>query len=83
MKQATQNIQATITTLERMTVAQLQAKYLEVFGEPSRSGNRKIQIESLQPPRDPPLVSRMQAWRGGDVDPFHAASDSKARAREL
>jgi hypothetical protein len=40
MKQTKHNIQATIAALERLTVAQLQGKYLEVFGEPSRSGNR-------------------------------------------
>ena len=33
-------IEQTVAALGRMTVAQLREKYLEVFGEPSRSGNR-------------------------------------------
>jgi hypothetical protein len=47
MKQSTQNIQATIAALERMTVAQLQARFLEVFEEPSRSGNRDFLIKRI------------------------------------
>src|SRR6059058_1682379 len=34
------SIEQTIACLGRMTPAQLRDKYLEVFGEPSRSGNR-------------------------------------------
>src|SRR5258705_6502993 len=47
MKQTKQNIQATIASLERLTVAQLQARYLEVFGEPSRSGKRDFLIKRI------------------------------------
>src|SRR5438445_3315810 len=36
----TTSIEQRIAALGRMTPAQLREKYLEVFGEPSRSGNR-------------------------------------------
>ena len=35
-----QNVRKTLAALGRMTPAQLREKYLEVFGEPSRSGNK-------------------------------------------
>jgi hypothetical protein len=35
-----QNMSKTLAELARMAPAQLRAKYLEVFGEPSRSGNK-------------------------------------------
>ena len=70
MKQATQNIQATITTLERMTVAQLQAKYLEVFGEPSRSGNRGFLIKRI-------------GWRIQSQAEGSLSERAKRRAEEL
>ncbi len=34
------SMEQTVAALGRMTIPQLRAKYLEVFGEPSRSGNR-------------------------------------------
>ena len=70
MKQATQNIQATITALERMTVAQLQGKYLEVFGEPSRSGNRHFLIKRI-------------GWRIQSQAEGSLSERAKRRAEEL
>src|SRR2546423_1543192 len=70
MKQATQNIQATITALERMTVPQLQAKYLEVFGEPSRSGNKDFLIKRI-------------GWRIQSQAEGSLSERAKRRAEEL
>src|SRR6266567_4529608 len=70
MKQATQNIQATVTALERMTVAQLQAKYLEVFGEPSRSGNKDFLIKRI-------------GWRIQSQAEGSLSERAKRRAEEL
>src|SRR4028118_1407000 len=41
------SMEQTIAALGRMTAAQLRAKYLEVFGEPSRSGNRDFLFKRL------------------------------------
>src|SRR5882724_9341204 len=70
MKQATQNIQVTIAALERMTVPQLQAKYLEVFGEPSRSGNRDFLIKRI-------------GWRIQSQAEGSLSERAKRRAEEL
>ena len=35
------NLNIEIAALKRMTPAQLREKYIEVFGEPSRSGKRR------------------------------------------
>ena len=40
MAASAKGVDQTVAALGRMTVAQLREKYLEVFGEPSRSGNR-------------------------------------------
>jgi len=40
-------IEQTVEALGRMTVGQLREKYLEVFGEPSRSGNRDFLFKRL------------------------------------
>ena len=45
------NMSQQIARLERMTAGQLQARYAEVFGEPTRSGNRQ-------------WLFRRAAWRG-------------------
>src|SRR5258706_4703263 len=70
MKQATQNIQATIAALERMTVPQLQGKYLEVFEEPSRSGNRDFLIKRI-------------GWRIQSQAEGSLSERAKRRAEEL
>jgi hypothetical protein len=43
----TTSIEQTIAALGRMTAAQLRDKYLEVFGEPSRSGNRDFLFKRI------------------------------------
>jgi hypothetical protein len=40
-------VEHTVAALGRMTVAQLREKYLEVFGEPSRSGNRDFMFKRI------------------------------------
>src|SRR5258706_16089834 len=70
MKQATQNIQATVTALERMTVPQLQAMHLEVFGEPSRSGNKDFLIKRI-------------GWRIQSQAEGSLSERAKRRAEEL
>src|SRR5882672_1833288 len=70
MKHATQNIEVTIAALERMTVAQLQAKYLEVFGEPSRSGNKDFLIKRI-------------GWRIQSQAEGSLSDRAKRRAEEL
>src|SRR5947207_11359154 len=70
MRQKTQNIQATIAALERMAVSQLQAKFLEVFGEPSRSGNRDFLIKRI-------------GWRIQSQAEGSLSDRAKRRAEEL
>src|SRR4051812_21184295 len=70
MKQTKQNIQATIAALVRLTVAQLQAKYLEVFDEPSRSGNREFLIKRI-------------GWRIQSQAEGSLSERAKRRAEEL
>src|SRR5438309_3631558 len=43
----TSSIEQTIAALGRMTAAQLRDKYQEVFGEPSRSGNRDFLFKRI------------------------------------
>ena len=54
------NIKAELAAMERMTPKQLRAKYLEVFGEPTKSGNRRFLIKRI--------AWRMQANAEGDID---------------
>jgi len=42
-----QRIEFTIAALAKMSPAQLREKYLEVFGEPSRSGNKDFLFKRL------------------------------------
>src|SRR5881394_579781 len=70
MKQSKHNIQATIAALERMTVAQLQARFLEVFAEPSRSGNRDFLIKRI-------------GWRIQSQAEGSLSERAKRRAEEL
>ncbi len=41
------NIQAELTALDGMTPTQLREKYEEVFGEPTRSGNRRFLVKRV------------------------------------
>jgi hypothetical protein len=50
------DVEQTVATLGRMTAGQLRAKYLELFGEPSRSGNGEF-------------LARRCAWRIGRRTP--------------
>src|SRR5881394_2811912 len=70
MKQSKHNIQATIAALERMTVAQLQARFLEVFAEPSRSGNKDFLIKRI-------------GWRIQSQAEGSLSDRAKRRAEEL
>ena len=42
---ATQKLEAALAGLKRMTATQHRTKYLEVFVEPSRSGNKNFRFE--------------------------------------
>src|SRR5438270_7743368 len=64
------SIEQTIAALGRMTAAQLRDKYLEVFGEPSRSGNHDFLFKRL--------AWRLQADAEGGL-----SERAKRRAEEL
>src|SRR5687767_12170421 len=70
MAASTKGIEQTVAALGRMTVAQLREKYLEVFGEPSRSGNRDF------------LFKRV-AWRVQSLAEGGLSERAKRRAEEL
>ena len=59
-----------IDELEGMTIAQLRARYAEVFGEPTRSGNRQWLLRRV--------AWRIQALEEGDL-----SKRARRRAREL
>ncbi len=65
-----QNISAKIAELRQMSPAQLRDKYLEVFGEPSRSGNKDF------------LFKRV-AWRIQSLAEGGLSERAKKRAAEL
>ncbi len=65
-----QAMEHTIAALGRMTPAQLREKYLEVFGEPSRSGNRDF------------LFKRV-AWRIQSLAEGGLSERARRRAEEL
>ena len=65
-----QNIRQTLAALGRMTPAQLREKYLEVFGEPSRSGNKDF------------LAKRI-AWRIQSLAEGGLSERARRRAEEL
>jgi hypothetical protein len=67
---STQGIEQTVTALGRMTVGQLREKYLEVFGEPSRSGNRDFLFKRL-------------AWRIQSLAEGTLSERARRRAEEL
>lgn len=70
MKATTQNIEATIDALRRQTVTQLRAKYLEVFGEPTHSGNKDFLFKRI-------------AWRIQSLAEGGLSERAKKRAEEL
>src|SRR5688572_18618180 len=66
----TGSIEQTLAALRRMTPALLREKYLEVFGEPSRSGNKDF------------LAKRI-AWRVQSLAEGGLSERAKRRAEEL
>lgn len=70
----TESIPKQIAALERMSVAQLQKRYAEVFGEPARSGNKQWLFRRV--------AWRIQALAEGDLA-ARAIERSRERAREL
>ena len=67
---STPSIEQTVAALGRMTVGQLREKYLEVFGEPSRSGNRDFLFKRI-------------AWRIQSLAEGTLSERAKRRAEEL
>src|SRR5829696_9474154 len=65
-----QGMEQTIAALGRMTVAQLREKYLEVSGEPSRSGNRDFLFKRI-------------AWRIQSLAEGTLSERARRRAEEL
>jgi hypothetical protein len=64
------SIEQTIAPLRRMTVTQLRDRYLEVFGEPSRSGNKDF-------------LSKRVAWRVQSLAEGGLSERARRRAEEL
>src|SRR3954467_2564281 len=64
------SIEQTVAALRRMTPAQLRAKYLEVFGEPTRSGNKEFLFKRL-------------AWRIQSLAEGTLSDRARRRAEEL
>lgn len=65
-----QNIEAAVAALERLTVGQLRQRYAEVFGEPTRSHHKRHLVRRIG--------WRLQAIREGDL-----SERAKQRALEL
>ena len=65
-----QDIKADIAALKRMAAGQLRQKYLEIFGEPTRSGNKDF------------LVKRL-AWRMQSLVEGGLSERARQRAAEL
>ena len=70
MKTAKQNVSQQLAALSGMGVNQLREKYLEVFGEPSRSGNKAYLFKKL-------------AWRIQSLAEGGLSERAKRRAEEL
>lgn len=66
----TQSLEVQIEQLRKLPAIALQAKYLELFGEESRSGNRQFLFRRV--------AWRLQALAEGDL-----SERARARAREL
>src|SRR5687768_5398414 len=67
---STESIEQTVAALGRMTVGQLREKYLEVFGESSRTGNRDFLFKRL-------------AWRIQSLAEGTRSERARKRAEEL
>jgi len=65
-----QDVTLELAALRRMTPAQLRDKYLEVFGEPTRSGNRDFLFKRL-------------AWRIQSLAEGSLSERARQRAEEL
>src|SRR5947199_6119038 len=70
MKQLTPSLEQTLAALSQMTASQLRDKYLQVFGEPSRSGNKDF------------LAKRI-AWRIQSLAEGGLSERARRRAEEL
>ena len=64
------NVDKEVAVLQRMAVGQLREKYAEVFGEPTRTGNKVWLVKRI--------VWRMQALVEGDI-----SERARRRAAEL
>jgi len=69
-KATRQNLEQTIAALQRMTVSQLRDRYIEVFAEPTRSGNRQFLFKRL-------------AWRIQSLAEGGLSERARQRAEEL
>lgn len=70
MNATKQNIEQTIAALKRMTMTGLREKYQEVFGEPTRSGNRDFLFKRI-------------AWRIQSLAEGGLSERARQRAEEL
>jgi hypothetical protein len=70
MAAGTKGVEQAVAALGRMTVGQLREKYLELFGEPTRSGNRDFLFKRL-------------AWRVQSLAEGTLSERAKRRAEEL
>ena len=70
MAAAAKGVEQAVAALGRMTVAQLREKYLELFGEPTRSGNRDFLFKRL-------------AWRVQSLAEGTLSDRARRRAEEL
>jgi len=64
------NIGKEVAALKRMTVAQLRARHIEIFGEPTRSGHKEYLVKRI--------AWRLQAQAEGDL-----SQRARQRASEL
>ena len=70
MTTAGKGMEQTLAALGRMTLGQLRDKYLELFGEPTRSGNRDFLFKRI-------------AWRVQSLAEGTLSERAKRRAEEL
>src|SRR3954468_6992142 len=70
MATGTKGMEQTVAALGRMTLGQLREKYLELFGEPTRSGNRDFLFKRL-------------AWRVQSLAEGTLSERARRRAEEL
>ena len=70
MSTTTPNLEQTITAMGRLTVTQLRERYLEVFGEPTRCGNKDFLFKRI--------IWRIQSLAEGTL-----SERARRRAQEL